>query len=172
MSSIEPIHNWFVAHTQPHAETRAIANLHRQGFETYLPRYLKRRRHARKVDIVPTPLFPRYVFIAIDLERQRWLSIRSTFGISRLVGQADAPLPVPPGIVEGLMSRHDEDGFVRLKAPPGLKPGDKVRVLGGAFEESLGLFEQMTDEQRITILLDLMGRKVRVTLDPALIAAA
>ena len=45
-------------------------------------------------------------------------------------------------------------------------------VVGGAFEECLGLFEQMTDEQRVTILLDLLGRKVRVTLDSDLIAAA
>lgn len=172
MSSIEPIQRWFVAQTHSHAEARAIANLERQGFSTYLPRYLKRRRHARKVELVPAPLFPRYVFVTIDMERQRWLSIQSTLGITRLVCDGRMPLAVPAGIVEGLMSRHDADGFVRLLAPRGLKPGDRVRVVGGAFEACLGLFEQMSDEQRITILLDLMGRKVRVTLDPGLVAAA
>lgn len=163
---------WFVAHTQPHAEARAVANLERQGFATYLPRYLKRRRHARRVDTVAVPVFPRYVFVAIDVSRQRWLSIRSTVGVSRLVCQGDAPLPVPEGIVEGLIKRQDELGFVRLMAPAGLRVGDKVRVLGGAFEETLGLLESMTDEQRVTILLDMLGRKVRVTLDSGLIAAA
>lgn len=168
----EPRPRWYVAHTQPNAEMRAILNLERQGFATYLPRYLKQRRHARRVDIVPTPVFPRYLFVAIDLTRQRWLSIRSTIGISRLVTQGDAPLHVPDGIVESLIGRHDEAGFVRLLAPPGLEVGDRVRVLGGAFEEALGLLEQITDEQRVTILLDLLGRKVRVTLDSGLIAAA
>ena len=163
---------WYVAHTQPQAEARAVTNLERQGFPTYLPRFLKRRRHARKVDVVPVPVFPRYVFVLVDLERQRWLSIRSTIGVSRLVGHADAPLPVPEGIVEEMMRRHDEAGFVRLAAPPSLRVGDKVRVLGGAFEETLGLFEAMTDEQRVTILLDMLGRKVRVTLDSGMIAAA
>jgi transcriptional antiterminator RfaH len=172
VSDREASAKWFVAHTQPNGEVRAILNLQRQGFEAYLPRYLKPRRHARKTDIVPVPVFPRYVFVSIDLARQRWLSIRSTAGISRLVGSGDSPLPVPAGIVEGLRSREDENGFVSLRAPAGLQPGDKVRVLGGAFEECLGLFEQITDEQRITILLDLMGRKVRVTLDSGLIAAA
>lgn len=163
---------WFVAHTQPNAEARAVLNLERQGFTTYMPRYLKRRRHARRVDMVAVPVFPRYVFVAIDLGRQRWLSIRSTIGVSRLVGQGDAPLPVPQGIIEAMMQRHDEQGFVRLLSPTGLRAGDKVRVLGGAFEESLGLLEQVTDEQRVTILLDMLGRKVRVTLDSGLIAAA
>ena len=163
---------WFVAHTQPQAEARAVLNLERQGFATYLPRYLKQRRHARKVEVVPVPVFPRYVFVAIDLGRQRWLSIRSTVGVSRLVCQGDAPLPVPDGVVEAMLRRHDEAGFVRMAAPPGLRVGDKVRVLGGAFEEALGLFESITDEQRVTILLDMLGRKVRVTLDSGLIAAA
>jgi transcriptional antiterminator RfaH len=161
-----------VAHTQPHAENRAVANLQRQGFGTYLPRYQKRRRHARKVEIVAAPVFPRYVFVAIDPARQRWLSIRSTVGISRLVCQGDKPLPVPTGIVEALRARHDEAGFLRLMAPPGLKVGDKVRVLDGAFEEALGLLEAVSDDERVTILLDLLGRKVRVTLDSGLIAAA
>ena len=163
---------WFVAHTQPNAEARAVYNLEHQGFATYMPRYLKRRRHARRVDIVPVPVFPRYVFVAIDLSRQRWLSIRSTIGVSRLVCQGDAPLAVPCGVVEAPQSRHAEAGFVRLLPPPGLRAGDKVRVLGCAFEEALGLLEEVTDEQRVTILLDLLGRKVRVTIDSGLIAAA
>ena len=172
MSEIFSMPRWFVAHTQPQAECRALVNLQRQGFDAYLPRYLKRRRHARKVELAPTPLFPRYVFVAIDMHRQRWLSIRSTIGVSRLVGHSDAPLPVPAGVVEGLQRRHDLEGFVRLAPAAGLKVGDKVRVLGGAFEECLGLFEKLSDEQRVTILLDLLGRKVRVSLDCDLIAAA
>lgn len=167
-----PSLRWYVAQTQPHAEARAILNLERQGFATYLPRYLKRRRHARRVDVVAVPLFPRYLFVSFDPDRQRWLSIRSTIGVARLVGHGDAPLPVPVGIVESLKSRQDEAGFVRLMAPPGLRAGDKVRVVGGAFEEALGLVECISDEERVTILLDLLGRKVRVTLDSGLIAAA
>ena len=51
-------HRWYVVRTQPHAESKASAHLGRQGFETYLPRYLKKRRHARRVETVQAPLFP------------------------------------------------------------------------------------------------------------------
>ena len=59
---------WFVAHTHPHAEAKATSHLNRQGFEIYFPRYLKRRRHARRIETVAAPLFPRYLFVAVDLD--------------------------------------------------------------------------------------------------------
>ena len=39
---------WYVVQSQPNSELKAAAHLDRQGFTTYLPRYLKRRRHARR----------------------------------------------------------------------------------------------------------------------------
>ena len=67
---------WYVVQSQPNAERKAVMHLERQGFTTYLPRYLKRRRHARRVEIVGAPLFPRYLFVGIDLTMQRWRSKR------------------------------------------------------------------------------------------------
>jgi transcriptional antiterminator RfaH len=50
-------------------------------------------------------------------------------------------------------------------------PGDKVCVLGGAFRDCLGLYDGMTNNERVTILLELLGRKVRVNLDSAVLIA-
>ncbi len=163
---------WFVAHTHPHAETKATAHLNRQGFDIYFPRYLKRRRHARRIETVAAPLFPRYLFVAIDLGVQRWRSVYSTVGVSRLVCNGDDPTPVPDGIVEALRKREDANGFIKLGSRPPFRAGDKVRVLDGAFTSCLGLFEGMAERERIAILLDLLGRKVRVVLDADLVAAA
>ena len=41
---------------------------------------------------------------------------------------------------------------------------DAVRVIQGVFASCLGLFEGMTDGERVAILLDLQGRKVRVSI--------
>lgn len=163
---------WFVAHTHPHAEAKASLHLARQGFDVYLPRYLKRRRHARKVEIVPAPLFPRYLFVAVDMATQRWRSIHSTVGVARFVTTGDEPTAVPDGIVEGLKSRENADGFVRLDCRPRFRMGDQIRVLEGAFADCLGLFEGFSERERVTILLDLLGRKVRVVLDSERVAAA
>src|SRR5437762_12539601 len=83
--SIDFDSRWYVAQTHPHAETKASVHLRRQGFAVYFPRYLKQRRHARRIEKIAAPLFPSYLFVAIDIATQRWLSIDSTFGVTRLV---------------------------------------------------------------------------------------
>ena len=110
--------------------------------------------------------------VAVDLTAQRWRSIYSTVGVARLVCNGDEPSAVPDGIVEALKGREDDAGFIKLDYRPQFRPGDKVRVLDGAFSSCLGLFEGMAERDRIAILLDLLGRKVRVVLDADLVAAA
>lgn len=163
---------WYVVQTQVNGEARAAQNLIRQGFEIYLPRYLKRRRHARKVDVTAKPLFPRYMFVAIDLAAQRWRAIQSTIGVSHLVSNGDDPASVPEGVVHALKAREDTKGFIQMDVKPAFAPGDKVRVLAGAFMDNSGLFNGLADHDRVSILLDMLGRKVRVLLDADMVAAA
>lgn len=163
---------WYVVQTQANAENKAVAHLARQGFATYLPRYLKRRRHARRVDVVAAPLFPRYLFVEINMAVQRWRSIYSTVGVSRLVCNGEYPAPVPERVVDLLKSRENTSGFIQLDHRPKFKTGDKIRILEGAFYDCLGIYDGMSDRDRVGILLDLLGRKVRVLLDAEAIAAA
>lgn len=163
--------SWFIVRTHARNEIRAALNLERQGFPTYLPRYMKRRRHARRVENVPAPLFPCYLFVAIDIASQPWRSIQSTFGVAQLVCNGDTPAAVPGAAVDELRQREDAKGFVQL-ARRGFARGQSIRVVEGLFSACLGLFEGMTDNERVTILLDLLGRKVRVDMDLDAVAAA
>jgi transcriptional antiterminator RfaH len=163
---------WYVVQTHPNAENKASTHLLRQGYEIYLPRYLRRRRHARRIETVAAPLFPRYLFVAIDTTVQQWRCIQSTFGVSRLVCNGEEPAAVPNGVVETLQDHQDERGFIRLSVAPRFAPGDKVRVLDGVFAACLGFYEKMADSERVAVLLDLLGRKVRVVIDAESVAAA
>ena len=147
-------------------------HLNRQDFRTYLPRYLKRRHHARHVKTVAAPLFPRYLFVAIDINVQRWRSIFSTIGVSRIVCNGEHPSAIPNEVVIALKVREDAGGFVRLNNHPNFRPGDKIRVLDGVFTDCFGLYEGMKDCDRVAVLLDLLGRKVRVMIDVESVAAA
>jgi transcriptional antiterminator RfaH len=170
--SAESSRRWYVVQSHPHAESKAAAHLERQGFATYVPRFLKRRRHARRTETVAAPFFPRYLFVAIDLTTQPWLSIRSTIGVSKLVSNGDMPTPVPLAVVEGLKRREDSNGFIEMNGRPSFAAGESVRVIDGAFADCLGLFEGLREGERVAVLLDLLGRKVRVVLDDLAVAAA
>ena len=161
---------WYVVQTQPHAEARAQEHLRRQGFTTYLPRLIKSRRHARKTEQVSRPLFPRYMFVLIDSTHQGWHAIRSTFGVSHLVGGENGPVALRDGTIEAMRQREGDDGHVHLDAPKFLR-GEAVRVLDGVFASCQGLMESMSDKDRVTVLLDLLGRRVRVALEAESITA-
>jgi transcriptional antiterminator RfaH len=163
---------WHVVQTHTHAEAKAQMHLARQGFETYLPRYLKRRRHARRVDMAASPLYPRYLFVSFSTAIHRWRAIRSTVGVARLVCNGDLPAAIDGSVIGGLKSRENADGFIRLEQRPRFAIGEQVRIREGAFCDCLGLFESFSDRERVTILLDLLGRKVRVVLDEDFVAAA
>lgn len=162
---------WFVVHTQARAEDKARLNLDRQGFPTYLPRYLKRRRHAGRVDIVAVPFFPRYLFVAVDMATQRWRALHSTIGVSRLVCNGNEPAAVPDRVIAQLRQGEDESGYLPMQRPR-FAAGDRIKVLEGAFLDCFGFFEAATGEDRVAILLELLGRQVRVSLDADLISAA
>lgn len=150
---------WYVVETKPHAERIAAENLARQGFESYLPRYLKRRSHARKVEHVPAPLFPRYLFVTFD-ENAQWRPISSTIGVLRLICRGDSPLPLPGRVVDEIRAREAEDGLVRIAETPAFRAGDRVRVASGPLEDQVGLFRCADDQKRVILLLDIMGRQV------------
>ena len=161
---------WFLAHTQPKSERRAELHLGAQGFRTYLPVIEKTVRHARKLKTVQAPLFPSYLFVILDLGRDRWLSVRSTIGVSRLLTTRDGrPVPVPRGIVESLIGRSDGE-LTRLDA--GLVAGQQVRILSGPFADFVGTLERLDGAGRVKVLLGMMGTAVPVSLHRSVLSTA
>ena len=161
---------WYVVQTLARAEQRADTNLKRQGFQSYLPQLRCERRHARKREVVPAPLFPGYLFVRLDLSQQRWRSINGTFGVSQLICYGDRPAAAPAGIVEELMTRENEDGLITLEPRRFIK-GETLRFVSGTMKDCLGLFEGMAARERVIVLLDLLGRKVRVETHIGAVAA-
>ncbi len=161
LASLEEGERWFAVHAQPFCEQRAQINLENQGFRTFMPKRHKTVRHARKLRTVESPFFPRYLFVVLDLERDRWRSINGTFGVSRMVMRGDLPAPAPRGVVETLLASADECGILRLADR--LKVGNPVRMLAGPFAEQLATLEHLDDVGRVRVLVDMLGRKVSIS---------
>jgi transcriptional antiterminator RfaH len=160
---------WFLVHTRPRNELKAEFHLRAQGFGTYLPRIRKTIRHARQLRQVRAPLFPGYLFLILDLERDRWLSVRSTVGVSSLVTCDGRPIPVPVGVVESLIAQTD--GALTL-LDAGLVEGQSVRILSGPFADFVGTLERLDDAGRVRVLLEMMGTAVPLALHRSALSPA
>jgi transcription elongation factor/antiterminator RfaH len=162
---------WYLVHTQPKKDLQARMHLHVQGFRTFVPQYLRTIRHARKLRTERAPLFPSYLFVILDLERDRWLSVRSTIGVSYLVGSREnRPDAVPHGVVEALIDQVDASNLMVFS--DGLEKGQKVRIASGPFADLIGTLDSLNDAGRVRLLLDMMGSEIAITLPRSAILPA
>jgi transcription elongation factor/antiterminator RfaH len=161
---------WYAVYAKPHSESRAQFHLENQSFSTYLPKRLKAVRHARKIKTIKAPFFPRYLFVALDLDRDPWRSVSGTFGVSSLVMAGERPRPVPLGIVEAMIASTDSRELLSFENK--LHVGASVRLLAGPFAEQLGTLERLDDSGRVRILLNIMGGAVPVQVSREFVTAA
>ena len=79
-------------------------------------------------------------------------------------------MPVPSGVIEGLVVSCESRGVVRLD--DGLEIGQNVRILSGPFAETLCRLSHLDDRGRVRVLLEIMGMEVAAQLDRSAIAPA
>ena len=156
--------NWYLIYTKPQKELVARENLERQGYEIYLPLARLRRRRMGKGVTRIEPLFPRYLFIRLDTKLDNWSPIRSTLGVSNLVKFGMYPSAVPDALIELLCDRCDEEGVQDI-IPEEYKKGEAIRVLEGPMTGLEGVFLAKTSNDRVMVLLDIVGKHTRVNLE-------
>jgi transcriptional antiterminator RfaH len=163
--------NWSVVRTKFRKELSAALNLQKQGYHIYCPKYLKRTTHARKTKYVAAPLFPNYLFIKIDPDFQRWRSILSTIDVEELLCHGDRPAKVPDTVIEDIKHRENDKGLVELLPWAEWQPGQKLRVVAGAFVDKVGILQDLPDVDRVRLLLDILGAGIAVSVPRKIVTA-
>jgi transcription antitermination factor NusG len=157
---------WTVAQTHPKAEPIASVGLRLAGYRTYLPRYARRRggNGPRRADIVHSPLFSGYVFVALA-PGQGWVAARYTRGVHRLCMAGDHPTYVAAGAVEALQAGD----AVRQHLPPAdsvWRPGAPCRLNGGSLAGLDAVVATIAGEVAVVHVL-MLGELRAVTVDAA-----
>jgi cytochrome oxidase assembly protein ShyY1 len=82
-------------------------------------------------------------------------------------------IAVPEGVVDAIRAHEAAQTFDQSLEPARrFKPGMAVRVTGGPFADLIGKFQALADAERVIVLLDLLGREVRVHVPNRAVAAA
>ncbi len=155
---------WYAVQIKPNAFKIAARNLERQGFELFLPQLSRTVRRNGRFQQVSVPLFPGYLFVAFNPQSAPWRVINSTSGVARLVSfvREQGPVIVPDRLIETLRSHCDESGCVTMPTP--FKEGDAVSVVNGPFADLVGRVQAMGDNERVWVLLDILGNSTRVSM--------
>ena len=122
------------------------------------------KKNGKFLDI-KTPLFPGYLFIGSSIDPIPWKSVSGTRGISKAVTLDGVYRPVSLSIIEGLQHRCDKDGVIQSLNDIVL--GDRAKIERGPFAEFICTVDQITDDQRAWVLIDLLQQQTRaeVSLD-------
>ena len=151
---------WFILQFKANSHKQAEKNLNRQGFETFLPFKRSTSQKTSRFINAFQPLFPGYMFVSFNRINPKWHKINNTYGVNRLVTFNSALKSIPTEFIENLKKRCDSSGKLLLIEK--LNKGDQVKVLSGPFTNFIATVEEYETDQRIWILMDLMGRKTKI----------
>jgi len=154
--------SWFLAQLKPNCVNIAQKNLKRQGFKTFLPIEEETRQRNGKFVTAKRPLFPGYIFVALDVAGGHWRAVNATYGVTRLVSFGKKPAEVPLNLVSQLLLRCDAQG--KLLPPRLLKPGDQVLLTKGPFANFAAEVEKIAPDRRVWVLMEIMGTQTRVAV--------
>ena len=150
---------WLVCQTKYGCEDQAHFSLVTAKFKCYLPRYMGKRGVRL--------LFPRYIFVGWSDE---WRRLYSISGLKHPLMDVDKPAKVQDNVIEAFRSQQ-KDGIIRLpRREERFKRNTRLGVTRGPFENQIGLYLGMTDQDREIVLFNIIGRKVPVEFaDPAVL---
>ncbi len=153
---------WFLAQLKPNSHRIAERHLKRQSFEYFMPQLLVTTRVRGQFKKQHRPLFPGYLFVRFDPTQGHWRSVNSTQGVTRLVQSGSIPQTVPDAFMADLTARCDAEGV--LVRDDALKHGDVVMLTQGPFADLVARVTSLTDEERVWVLLDILGRETKVAV--------
>ena len=153
---------WFIAQIKPNSYKTAILNLERQGFETFLPKMEITHKKINKFILKNVFVFPGYVFVCFDPRIISWTKINSTYGVSKILAFNKKPSEVPSDFILGLKTRYESNSNHTQKEK--LKKGDFIKFYTGPFADIIAKVECIDENNRIWVLLEVMGGYQRLKL--------
>jgi len=153
---------WYLIKTKPRQESTAIINLENQGYISYCP--------IVKINKKNVVLFPGYIFIYLDKNNENWSPIRSTKGVLNFVRFGLNFAQVPEHIIE-YIKVNQANSEQKLKKLSKFKKGDKVQITDGVFKNCIAIFKSYKSEERIILLMKVLGQQQAININQELIGA-
>ena len=154
--------NWYLLKTKPRQEIIAKQNLKNQGYGSFCP--------IVKINNRLVVLFPGYLFVQLNEKTQNWSPINSTKGVSHFVKFGLNFAKVPTSVIE-FIKTNQHITTEKFKNINNFKPGDKIQISDGAFKNCVAIFKCYKPDERVILLMNLLGREQSLNIKKELITA-
>ncbi len=164
--------NWYLLTSKPHKDAEAELQLRNQEYEVYRPLAKRLRKQRGKMVTKVESLFPRYMFIYLDKGiEDNWSPIRSTRGVQGFVRFGAEVALVPDDLIAMLKEREEALGERAIDLDR-FHEGDPVIINDGPFKGLSAVFAKYDGEERAIVLLEILHKLTKLTIEPAKVDAA
>ena len=146
---------WYLIKTKARQEKKAKQNLEHQGFEVFCP--------IVKINYKLVVLFPGYLFIQLNDEKQNWTPIKSTKGVLYFVKFGANFAKVPNSVIE-FIKNNQYITADKLRELNQFKHGDKVRISDGPLKNYMAVFQCYRSDDRVMLLMNLLGHEQSLSI--------
>jgi transcriptional antiterminator RfaH len=163
--------NWYCIHTKPQKEKQVAEQLGTQlGFEVYFPQIRLQRTIRRIRRQMTDPLFPRYLFCRFDLSCS-YRAVRYAHDVDDLVSFGPQPAVVANQLIDDLRAWANENRFTTVR--PTFASGERVQISDGPMQGLQAVvLKECSDNERVAVLLSILGCDARLTIDSSQLAKA
>ncbi len=149
------MNKWYLIKTKPRQEIKAKKNLENQGYRAFCP--------MAKINNRLVVLFAGYLFVQLNEKTQNWSPVNSTKGVSQFVKFGLNFAKVPTSVIEFIKTnQHITAG--KLNNLNKFKPGDKVQISDGAFNNYMAIFKCYKSDERVILLMNLLGHEQSLSI--------
>jgi transcriptional antiterminator RfaH len=158
--------NWLLLQVKPRQEMRALENLERQQAQCYCPLIQVEKLRRGKRIRVEEALFAGYLFINVQPQQNglTYTSIRSSRGVSKIVGFGAEPITIPEALIEQLKLRESAGLASCAKSKDLPQAGDQINIIEGPFKGLQALYSHTDGQQRAIVLINLLHQQTPASL--------
>ncbi|MBN1680972.1 MAG: transcription termination/antitermination protein NusG [Anaerolineae bacterium] len=164
--------HWYVVHCYSgqenkvrHAIEQRIETMGMQDriFDVVVPTEEEIEVREGKRRTIERRVFPGYILVQMIMDEDSWYVVRNTPGVTGFVGMGNEPTPLRPEEIAQIMRRMEAEA-PKIKVT--FRPGQKVRIIDGPFNEFIGTVGDIDMEKaKVRVLVSFFGRETPVELD-------
>lgn len=162
---VDPDLTWYIARAATRQERRAEEGLTQRGLAHYVPRLTRWHRIGARKRKISQPLFDGYFFVGFHYDQSLYelSDIDGVSGVVRFGLQSPRPVdfgPIALTVAAEMNGLFDKTG----ERPKCFVAGEPIVITGGKFAGYTAEFVHLETQDRVSVLVDMFGRKTPLKL--------